>query len=236
MGLDIYVGSLTRYYCGDWETVIAQAAREQGIGFKLIRSNPEPPDKLTDPVAIGQAVEGWRSSLEAGLRQHLTDGLAWDESADADYFTDKPDWFGYSGVVLLAAHTVCPEHPPPERATAHFDKDRAFETLANQDFRCPFSQIFEVEVWLPCLFSFTFRAPDVSGKEVGFGSSITLLEQLRRLNNESYRADAETLARWEYDGAGSQDSFEQTARFGLAMFLHYAQLATGHRLPMKLDY
>ena len=79
MGLDIYVGSLTRYYRGDWETVVARTAREQGIGFKVIRTNPEPPEKITDPHVIRDAVDTWRLSLEAGLRQHLPCGLAWDE-------------------------------------------------------------------------------------------------------------------------------------------------------------
>jgi hypothetical protein len=236
MGLDIYVGSFTRYYRGDWETVVARAAREQGIGFQVIRTNPDPLDKVTDPVVIGQAVEGWRSSLEAGLRQHLADGLSWDERAEADYFTDKPDWVGYAGVVLLAAHTACPEYPLPDRAIAHFDKDAAYQRLASQEFRCRFSQVFEVEIWLPCAFPFTFKAADVSGNEVRFGSSVTLLEQLRLLNDESYKANAETLARWKFDGAGSQDAFDQTARYGLAMFLHHAQHSVEHRLPMKLDY
>jgi hypothetical protein len=30
MGLDIYVGSLTRYYRRDWETIVQQAGRELG--------------------------------------------------------------------------------------------------------------------------------------------------------------------------------------------------------------
>jgi len=236
MGLDIYVGSFTRYYRGDWENVSARAAREQGMAFKVIRTNPDPPDKITDPVVIGQAVEDWRTSLEAGLRSHLPEGLSWDERAEAEYFTDKPDWVGYSGVVLLAAHTACPEHQHPERATEHFDEDAAFQNLAAKEFRCEFSQVFEVEVWLPCSFAFTFRALDVAGNEVRFGSSVTLLEQLRRLSAETYRADAETLAKWMFDGAGSQDTFDKTAHFGLAMFLHHAQLSVEHRLPMKLDY
>lgn len=236
MGLDIYVGSFTRYYSGDWETVVARTAREQGVGFRVIRSNPDPPDKITDPSVIRQAVEGWRTSLEAGLRSHLPGGLSWDERQQTEYFTDKPDWVGYSGVVLLAAHIACPQVPQPERATVHFDKDEAYQNLAAQKFRCRFSQIFDVEAWLPCSFPFTFHVPDLTGTEVRFGSSVTLLEQLRLLNDESYKADGEMLARWKYDGAGSQDTFDKSARFGLAMFLYHAQLSAEHRLPMKLDY
>jgi hypothetical protein len=236
MGLDIYVGSFTRYYCGDWETAAARAAREQGIPFEVIRPNPEPRDKVADPMVVRQAVESWRSALEEGLKQQVAGGLSWDEGVQVEYFTDRPDRAGYAGLVLLAAHTVCPEHPRPEFATTHFDKDAAFQALAAHEFRCRFSQVFEVEIWLPCAFAFTFRAQDVAGREVLFGSASTLLEQLRRLNDESYKADAETLERWQHDGACSEDLFDQTARFGLAMFLRLAQLSVEHRLPMKLDY
>ncbi len=37
MGLDVYVGPLSRYYGGDWETVIQQAAREGGFEVEVIR-------------------------------------------------------------------------------------------------------------------------------------------------------------------------------------------------------
>ena len=236
MGLDVYVGSLTRYYSGDWETVVARAAREQGMGFEVIRSNPDPPDKIIDPAVISQAVDAWRNSLEKGLGSALPGGLFWDERAQADYFTDKPDWVGYAGLVLLAAHTALPEYPRPKRATAHFDRDAAYQSLAAQEFRCRFFQIFGVEVWLPCSFPFTFIAADPTGSEIQFGSSVTLLEQLRQLNTETYGADAETLARWKFDGAGPEDPFEESAQFGLANFLHHAQLSVEHQLPMKLDY
>jgi len=52
MGLDVYVGSLTRYYTANWETVVQRTAGEQGIKCQTIRTNPEPPDKITDPVVV----------------------------------------------------------------------------------------------------------------------------------------------------------------------------------------
>jgi hypothetical protein len=38
------------------------------------------------------------------------------------------------------------------------------------------------------------------------------------------------------EGVDDDGSFDQSARFGLAMFLHLAELAVQNRLPMKLDY
>src|SRR5262245_14111366 len=107
MGLDIYVGSLTRYYCGNWETIAAQTAREQGMDFHVTRTNPGPSDKMTDPVEIRQAVDDWRAGVESALHPHLEAHLDWAEGAELEYFTDKPDWVGYAGVVLLAAHAAC---------------------------------------------------------------------------------------------------------------------------------
>jgi len=80
MALDIYVGSLTRYYAQDWETAGARAAREMGASYEVVRAQSQPAeDAVTDPAVIQEAVVGWRASLEAGLRQHLTEGLSWDE-------------------------------------------------------------------------------------------------------------------------------------------------------------
>ena len=37
MGLDIYAGTLTRYYSHNWKTVVQQWAEENGWGFQKIR-------------------------------------------------------------------------------------------------------------------------------------------------------------------------------------------------------
>ena len=62
MGLDVYVGSFTRYYAGGWELVTAQAARELGAKFEVIRKD-DPPDAIRDPEKIRPIVIEWRRSL-----------------------------------------------------------------------------------------------------------------------------------------------------------------------------
>ena len=92
MGLDIYVGSLTRYHAGDWELVAQQAAREMGLPIQVIRQHDDPADALRDPEEIRPIVLDWRESLSASLREHLASPLDWDERNEAPYFTDKPTW------------------------------------------------------------------------------------------------------------------------------------------------
>ena len=236
MALDIYVGPLTRYYTGDWENVGARYCRERGIPYQTVRPNPDPADAVTDPAVVREAVVGWRSSLEAGLRQHLNSGLSWSEEADAPYFTDRPSWEGYAGLLLLAAHTEFPDFAKPEHVTSEWDKDEAYQAATSPDFRSRFSSIYDVQLWLPCQFSFKFKAQDVPGAETWFGSSSALLDQLRRLNDETYQGSSDDLARWKYEAFEKTDTFEKSARFGLAMFLHLAQLSVEHQLPMKLDF
>lgn len=236
MALDIYVGSLTRYYLNDWESVAARTFRDKGIPYQVIKPQPEPDDAVTDPTVVKEAVLGWRSSLEAGLRQHLGSGLTWNEEADTPYFTDRPSWYGYAGLLLLAAHAELPEFPRPEKATSEWDKDAAYQAAAAPDFKSRFSSLYDVVIWLPCSFAFKFKSEDVAGTKVWFGSSVTLLDQLRHLNDETYRASSNDLTKWTFEGVEKDSSFDRSARFGLAMFLHFAQLSVENKLPMKLDF
>ena len=44
MGLDIYAGTLTRYYSHNWKTVVQQWAEENGYTFNRITPDGEPAD------------------------------------------------------------------------------------------------------------------------------------------------------------------------------------------------
>jgi hypothetical protein len=39
-GLDIFAGTLSRYYSGDWETIIQQSGRLAGSQFESFAPNP----------------------------------------------------------------------------------------------------------------------------------------------------------------------------------------------------
>ena len=62
MGLDIYAGTLTRYYSHNWKTVIQQWAEENGYTYNRITlhgesgSNKEGPS----PDEVQARVEDWR--------------------------------------------------------------------------------------------------------------------------------------------------------------------------------
>jgi len=238
VGLDIYVGPLTRYYLGEWETVVERYGREQGLPVTIVRPQVEQQKsgpRVTAAEAL-QIVTRWRAGLTESLGSNLREPLDWLESEDGGYFTDKPAWDGYGNLVLLAAYE---EHRDLSRlkiAATDFGGDPAWKASTMEGFKSKYTAILHPELWLPCNFSFIFRAPDAAGNEVWIGSSVALLTQLRALNDATARGTREELALWRKENFEQGESFEKAAHFALAMFLELAEKSVLLAQPMKMDY
>jgi hypothetical protein len=235
MGLDIYVGSFTRYYAGNWETVVQKLAREEGVGYQMIRTNVAS-DAVTDADQIRHAVLSWRDQLSQGLGSNIDHPLDWDETATAPYFTDKPAWDCYSSLLLWAAYSEHSGLLRPVDCVEDWTKDVAFKKSSHARFKTAFSQLLDVEIWLPHDFSFTFRAADPAGQQVRFGSSIALAGQLGELNRRTWKAPDTILAEWRRNGASHRAPLEIGASFAFSVMTELARQAAAHRLIMKLDY
>jgi hypothetical protein len=236
MGLDVYVGSLTRYYAGDWELIAQQAAREMGVPLRIVRSQNDPPDAIRDPDSIRPVVKHWRSQLSEGLLEHLSEPLDWNEEADAPYFTNKPAWDCYSDLLLWAAYSDHTELVRPENSVEDFGNDPAYARSTMKDFRSRCSHLLEVEWWLPCDFNFVFQAEKVGGGPVLIGSSVALMRQLEDLNSRTWRAELDLLCAWRRGGSEHGAPLESGARFAFALFRDLAAKSVANRLPMLLDY
>jgi hypothetical protein len=237
MGLDVYVGSLTRYYAGDWETVVQRYGRETGMKVEVIRRPADPPDAIRDPEQIRPLVLQWRNSLNEGLGDNLESPLGWDEGPDSPYFTDKPAWDCYTSLLLWAAYEEHPEFKRPVEYVGDFSKDPAFVASTARDYNTRYPNLLrDVEVWLPGDFAFTFRGQNLLGKTATFGSSVYLLRQLRELNARTWKADEPLLQQWRRDGSEHQAPLEKGAWFAFSIMHSLAHEAVEHQLPMLLDY
>ena len=220
MGLDVYVGSLTRYYVEGPADVVGRVARHQGVV----------PDGQPAEEVIRAAVLRWRDGLSRWLGDRLDGPLDWDESGPAPCFTDKPGWDGYGGTLLLAAHDEHPELPPPAHVSADWPDDPAYQAASAPGAGSRYHQLLTPELWLPCRFEFTVRTRDLTGEEVELGSSVALLDQLRLLS-----------ARYRLDGRPAEPaldghSLSAAAGNGLAVLLRLAERSVSHRVRMKLDF
>jgi hypothetical protein len=220
MGLDVYVGSLTRYYVEGPADVVDRVARHQGMTV-----DGQPAEEV-----IRSAVLRWRDRLSRWLGDRLDGPLDWDESGPAPCFTDKPGWDGYGGTLLLAAHDEHPELPPPALVSADWPDDPAYQAASARGAGSRYSQLLTPELWLPCRFDFTVRTQDITGEEVELGSSVALLDQLELLATR-YRLDDRPP-----EPAADGHSLSAAAGNGLAVLLRLAERSVVCQVPMKLDF
>ncbi len=235
MGLDVYVGSLTRYYAGDWELMAQKAAKEMGLDLQVIRRH-DPKDAIRDPEEIRPTVLTWRENLTEALGENLSKPLDWDEGPEAPYFTDKPAWDCYSDLLLWAAYDEQHNLNRPYGSVDQFGIDPAYVASTATSFHSRYSHLYEVELWLPGSFGFVFKTEDVGGNPILIGLSVALARQLKELNKRTWQASDQMIARWRQDGSEHGAPLECGARFAFSVFYQLAEEANVHRLPMRLDY
>ncbi len=91
MGLDIYAGTLTRYYSHNWKTVVQQWAEENGYSFNRITPDGEPADNEEElsPAEIQAAVENWRDQILSAISQPGQPPYTpWPEDNEKPYYTE----------------------------------------------------------------------------------------------------------------------------------------------------
>lgn len=236
MGLDVYVGSLTRYHLHDWETVVQRVGREAGIPVEVRRLDTGTTEEH-DPEAVRSLVLAWRNNLNTALRDDLPAPLDWDESPDAPYFTDKPAWDCYGSLLLWAAYSEQPDLVRPRRPVEDWAADPAYARSSSTEFRTAYPSLLRnVEVWFPSDFNFYFSSTYLTGHPMTFGSAAALCRELEALNARTWRADAETLARWRSEAAAADSPLQIQARYAFAIMKSLAAAAVQHRLVVKLDY
>lgn len=263
MGLDIYAGPLTRYYAGDWQTIIQRIGAEQGMEVHVVRpGDPLPKTQPMGPIGriltklglrsdppadaperpdnaeVQELVTAWRDTIVNSLRPHMPGAKPWNESMEADYDTDKPDWDGLGAVILWAAYAECSDLSPPTEPGRDWQDDPAFARMANENGGERFNALLRnCEVWLPLDIPGTFEGPLPNEHVVAFGSVPALRRQLESLNESTWNIELNGDVQTAFDSLPApRDAFEETARFGFAILYRLTRFADENETPMLLDY
>jgi len=195
MGLDLYAGTLTRYYAGNWKSIVQQWAEANGYGFQRI--TPQDGEQPLPPQQVQALVEAWRDQLLGALEQAgLGKNRPWPEDNEKDYYTDKPDWDAFGALLLVAAcHSYGEPVPPtvekgwdfwqqPQIAQLTQDQDKVWSLLRGATF------------WLPLEGSFFFSGQLPTGVEAVIGTVGALRAELEQLNKMAWQADEATILDW----------------------------------------
>lgn len=146
--MDLYAGTLTRYYAHNWKTEAQLWAEENGFGYQKIGPDSEPGEEMSSEE-IRQAVEKWRDNLLSAIREHGSRIGSWPEDNEHPYLTNKPDWPAFEALLLYAA-CKCLGEPLPEK----FGKEAQFEDFeiserAYKDPKLQWSLFNGAICWLP---------------------------------------------------------------------------------------
>lgn len=243
MGLDVYVGPLSRYYAGSWETILQQQARETGLQVEVVR--PRQPresimtrllavltgrNRKADPETI---VNAWMSQLSRCSPNGQE--IRWVDTQDGDYVTDKPAWDCYGALVVWAANQEAGAAPALSTAEG-WNKESAYVAAIANPGSAYRHLLGNTEIWLPADFDPPFSGPTPAGQKVVFGSGTRLLHELEHLNASTWKAGPSDIETWRMAGAEFGAPLEVSAKFGFAVFHSLARAAVDRCLPMKLDY
>ncbi|MBS6217532.1 MAG: hypothetical protein KH704_11500 [Clostridiales bacterium] len=259
MGLDIYAGTLTRYYSHNWKTVTQQWAEENGWGFQKITPEGEavPDEEEMTPEEIRADMESWRDQILAALsRPGQPPYTPWPEDNEKPYYTDKPDWDAFGAMLLAAAcHTYAEPVPPTVEKGWDFGGHPLIVRLAEDQERI--WSLFRGAIWwLPLTDSILFRAPRPSGDTAAISTVGGLRKELEKLNQLAWRADEDTILSWTktegypVDGAvGPNGQFSRAdipehtqydtdslAKFAFSMLWQAMRFAEEQQVPILLDY
>ncbi len=251
MGLDLYAGTLTRYYAHNWKTVVEAWAEANGVAFQRSTPDEQAEDQLT-PEQIQQIVSGWRDDMLSAVTPENQLPETWEENNDKPYYTDKPDWDAFGAMLLVAAaHTY--EETIPETLEKDWDfTEHPLIKRLSEDHEHMLSLYRSVMFFVPIMNStMVFRGPLPDGREVQIGTVAALEKELEHINEICWLAKEEQILSWtETEGypaktleeVGSEDfkpepySTESLAKFAFSIFWRAMKFAKENRVPVVFDY
>lgn len=243
MGIDIYVGSLTRYVCNDWETSQQRANAAIGLGKTVVMqvspdgsAGPRRATPVRQSGRIGEAIKAYRASIVRGMKNVSTAATEWDESTRAPCFVETPRRSGWGGLLLFAAYDQRPDLMPASLNVEDPSADPALRAVAD-DLAGPYCHLVTgVTCWLPFQFPQPVMAPSPRGGQWRLGSVSRLLAQLARLNSRGWNAGPPEIEAWAAGKTTASTEFERSAQFGFAILQKQAERAIAGNLPMVLDF
>lgn len=259
MGLDIYAGTLTRYYSHNWKSAVQEWAEKNDYTFQKITpdGNPIANEEEVSPAEVQEAVENWRDQILGAIsRSGQVQCTSWLENNEKSYYTNKPDWDAVGAMLLVAAcHTYGKPVPLTVEKDWNFMKHRLISRLA-KDKTQTWSLLRGVSLWLPLPDAFFFQGPLPTGNVEAIGTVGGLRKELDKLNQLVWQADEATIFRWaETEGYPTDRAMvpdgklskwrhpkhieydtQSLAKFAFSIFWKAIRFSEEHQVPILLDF
>lgn len=250
MGLDIYAGTLTRYYMHNWKTKLQQLAGSKGIEYNKVTPDGEDYDggRTRDVGAIRGEVVDWMDWILKSI-EHDGGGThdPWPEDNESPYFTCKPDWDAFGALLLVTACEYYDEPVPPTVTPGWAYYDNHLVQSLSDEFYENMSLVAGVTWWLPIPIVFIMEAVKPLGMDVTIGTVRGLRAELRTINELVWQADEDTIIGWgtsecHLEGgavlldSNSELNTESLAKYAYSMLYQAVKFSDEHNVPIILDF
>ena len=200
MGLDIYSGTLTRYYSRNWKTIVQQLSEENGQKCVMTDGCGNEIKSIDDKAEVAQIREtviGWAENIAASIEPPIPTPL-WNETVECDYYTDKPDWEAFGALIMLQACVSLNRRLPEyvESGWNAFEDSVVKEAVSNQIVN---SLLSDVALWLPIPDNAILITAYPTGDEGSISTVSLLKRELEELNQRLWKADEATILSWRND-------------------------------------
>lgn len=254
MGMDLYAGTMTRYYGQNWETVNQQWAEANGIEYRRFTPEGEVlPQEEINPEEVQADMVNWQGQILKALSR-LEE--RWPENNEAPYYTDKPDWDALGAMLLVAAcHTYGEPVPATVEKNWEFMEHPLIARLSEDEARI-WSLFRGATCWIPLADSFYFQGPLPNGNQAIIGTVSCLCQELEQLNAMAWQADEDTILSWTHTegypidvetGADGKPLFTQQpphtqydtqslAKYAFSIFWQAMRFAQTQKVPVLMDY
>ena len=233
MGLDVYSGTLTRYYTHHWKTKAQQYAESHGLKFQTIRSNQEEEDLSVEEVL--DITTNWKDNIIYGLKM---DDVLWHEDYQTTpYYTNKPDWDALNALLLYISAKYTNQEGPKtiERNINIYEHPIVKEFIETKDFQV---SLFDGSGWwIPIKRNIMFNYVLPNDEKCTLATSSLLLAELERYNRFEWNEDEETIISWQKsEGYGDDYNTESLAKFAFSILWQAAKFSLENGTVIIFDY
>lgn len=197
MGLDIYAGTLSRYYLRNWKTITQQFCEENGLQYSQIHSSED----MKNEQSIDETentVEIWQEQLVHALKSSgVEKAKAWQEGSDiGSYYTNKPDWDAFGALLLFAAGKLLKISSPKEyKKNTNYHEVLKIMGIYNTSYG-KWSLFSNVCYYVPIEDRLVFEYPLPNGRVSMLSTVDCLKYELQKINEAGWQADETTILNW----------------------------------------
>ncbi len=234
MGIDLYVGTLTRYYTRRWETAQQQAiAAMGGPPMNVVSPHGAFPMKGLSYGEAHRVIQDWRMGMGRAMRKQGVEFGGWKEDVAQPHATASLTREGYGALMLWAAYQEAPELMPRQITPEDWAADPAYEHVSGPGAR--FASLYDAQAWVPVALAEPLLMPMPGGEQRVVASVGGLDRALRDLNACTWKVVDTDREAW-FNEAAQCTRFEAAARVTFDCFRRQVDFAMKHVLPVMMDW